>query len=456
MKILLAYEHIRRLSGTHGEWITSIGRQLAQRGHDIHLLCDSVADASLYPEITFHSRRPFVRGESHRLIALHVWAKKQLREINHDISISFHTAIPAQIIIPIQGWVQTRLQREHRLHHNSLWTACLHTYPPVIERKFIESLIRKNHAANRHFVATSTIMRNALLERYPALRNRMHLIPGASSIEPPLPPDHPAPPEYLDSIRSETRRLLHINENDIAFLWGSKRAGWHGARFLIEAFAKMVTSTDKQNHARLILASEGQYTLHNRARKAGIADRVRIVGRTDHFNQLLAACDITVNPAILSHLGRFTWESLAFAKPVIASADTPGIERMRHPDQRLAGRIVQSYDTTTLRNALIELMDPSCRQNATRLAREIAPTMRFNQFIDRIEQVCKDFPNITDNNPTINNTISPKQPQQQNQSTPLPFKSISAAADSTTAETPTPDELITVSIPSSQQRNPDP
>jgi len=380
LKILLAYEHIRRLRGTHGEWITSIGRALTQRDHDVHILCDSVADASLYPELTFHSRRTFVRGESHRLAVLRHWAIRQLRDIDYDVSISFHAAIPAQIVIPIAGWIQTRLAREFREHRNPLWALALHLYPPVAERKFIESTLRKDTERVRMIGATSRGMKDALVDCYPKLESRVRVVPGASSFQPP--PDF----ESLKQMRSETRRALQLSEHDIVFLWASKRAGWHGAKYAIEAFFKAATSIPG-NRVRLVLAAEGQWSLHRHATEFRNLESIRIVGRTDHPERLLAACDVGINPAILSHLGRFTWECLAFGKPVIVSSNTAAADRIRSREFGLAGRIVTPYDAVSLQKAIQELTDDERRRSATAAAENLAPTMQFSGFIDRLENL---------------------------------------------------------------------
>lgn len=383
MRILLAYEHIRRLRGTHGEWITSIGRTLALRGNDVHILCDSVADPALYPELTFHSRRTFVRGESHRLTVLRHWAIRQLREIDYDVSISFHTAIPAQIVIPIAGWIQTRLAREFREHRNPLWSLALHLYPPIIERKYIESTLRKDTKRVRMIGATSRVMKDALVDGYPKLENRVRVVAGASSIQPP--PDL----ESQQQIRSETRQALQLAGDDVVFLWASKRAGWHGAKYAIEAFSKAASSIPG-NRAKLILAAEGQWSLYRRATEFQDPKNIRIIGRTEQPERLLAACDAGINPAIHSHLGRFTWECLAFGKPVIVSSNTAAADRIRSHEFGLAGRIITPYDAVSLQKAIQELTDDERRRSATAAAEELAPAMRFSRFIDRLENtICE-------------------------------------------------------------------
>ncbi len=379
VKIVLAYEHIRRLRGTTGEWVTAVGGGLAARGHEVHILCDSVADASLCPELTFHARRPFVKGESHRLLVLRKWALRQLGLLGADVNVSFHAAVPAEIVLPIQGFVGTRLAKEFRLHRNPFWGMCLQMWPPVNERRLVEWLLRRDRRRVQVLGATSRLMRDNLLERCGKDEDRVRLVAGASAV---------GPSDESDVEREEMRAALGLTDDAVVFLWAGNRMGWHGVRYLVEAFGKLVNGGGNGiERARLVLACEGQSTLHRWALQHGCAKQVLVVGRTNKLERLLAACDVGVNPAVLSHLGRFTWECLAFGKPMICSADTAGVDRMVGDDQRRAGRVVRPYDVVTLRQGLVEMLDDALRESATKVAEGLAGSMAFDLFLDRFENL---------------------------------------------------------------------
>src|SRR5690606_32519903 len=117
-------------------------------------------------------------------------------------------------------------------------------------------------------------------------------------------------------------------DDEVVFFWGSKQAMLHGAGLLIRAFGEAVRAGNL-TRARLVLAGEWPYRLHARTVDRDCDGQVRVLGRTAEVDRLLAACDVVVNPAVHSTLGRSVWEALAFGKPVIASSATGGVDRMR-------------------------------------------------------------------------------------------------------------------------------
>lgn len=386
MKIILGFEHVRRLVGAHSHLVTALGQRLAARGHDVTIVCDTVTDPVQFPELRFVARRPSRRGESHRLVQLRRWAVRVVPALDHDVSLSFFPAIPGDIVSPIFGWIAGRLHREHRLLRRPLRHAAIQFHKNVIERRLVESAMRADSSV-RCILALSEEMARALVAGHPRLTARITTVPGASPIQPP-----DAGADALAAMRLETRRRLGFAERDdderVIFLWAAVHALHHGRANLLKAFSQV--TREHPNRVGLILASDGHWPTHALAVERGCDEHVRVIGRTKSVDQLLAACDVRVNPAIHSVLGRSVWEALAFGRPVLASSNSAGTERMRDADRHLAGQIVSAYDADAIRDALLWFLQDKNRRSATRSAQLIAPSMRFGLFVDRLERLLQE------------------------------------------------------------------
>lgn len=384
MKIVLAFEHIRRLPGARSQIVVELATRLQNRGHDVSIVCDTVTDPDLYPELQFVARRAFQSGQSHRLLLLHNWSKQVIREISPDISISFFPAIPADIIIPVFGWVQTMLARERRYCSNVPNWCWNYIHPKTNERRYVEWLSRKNPMVIK-FAALSKPMAKAMLEVDRSIKKRLLIIPGASPIE----PDTRNNGSRISNDNKTTRQLLQFKQDDIIFIWEATIPLWHGRNLLLNAFQEIIASGVK--NAKLILASEGQWNIHDQSVDRNCDEHVRIIGRTADMHSLLATCNVGVMPAIHSTLGRFVWECLAFGKPVIASSVTAGTDRLNaYRNQSLhgtAGKIIETNNHKQLVTAMLEMLDEKVRVKATQQAQLIAPEMSFNLFVDRIESL---------------------------------------------------------------------
>lgn len=376
MRIVLAFEHIRRLVGSHSQMVTEVARHLQGRGHDVCIVCDSVLDAQMYEDIEICARRAFQSGESHRLLMLRRWARRIMPTLRPDVSLSFFPAISADVLCPSFGWIATRLQREHQIYRSPMRAAGILVHPNVIETRCVERAIRRDPKV-RSIMVMSDEMRAAIATAAPWSEGRIDVIPGASPIEPPTDAT-----EYRQ-LREDGRAIIGADPGDVVFLWAAKRGMLHGRGILTQAFGDVVSHG--HGRAMLVVAGEGQWAVHHRAVERECETRVRVLGRTAAMECLLAASDIGLCPAIHSTLGRFLWECVAFGKPVIATETAAGAHRLRHESGAVAGCFVPPLDAPALRDAMIALMDDATRANAEQVSVSLAPTMRFESFVDRIE-----------------------------------------------------------------------
>ncbi|MCL4196490.1 MAG: glycosyltransferase family 4 protein [Phycisphaerales bacterium] len=378
MRLILAFEHVRRFVGAHAQVVTELAQRLGRRGHEVTIICDTVTDPALYPDLHFIARRPFHVGGSHRPAMLHFWARRVLASRPHDLVLSFHPAIAGEVMVPMFGFDfgPDRVRRGG-------WRSLAQWFDPRrMESRWIGRRSRRDGRV-RCVAALSEGMRESLLDAAPEIEGLLRLVPGASPIEP------PAEDAARRALGEQTRAILRLEPTDIVFLWAAKAPHQKGGAAVLRAFAEVAALGHPS--ARLIMACEDPWPMHDLAVDLDCDERVRLVSRTREMERLLAAADIGVMPAQRSLLGRFVWECLAFGVPVIANTKTAGTERVRDPQERVAGRIISSTRPEALREAMIGLLNAAHLDAARRSAQAIAPSMRFDLFVDRIEALAREF-----------------------------------------------------------------
>jgi len=381
VKIVLGFEHVRRLKGARSHLVVELAHRLIGRGHEVVVVCDTVTDPSLFPDVDFIARRAFQSGESHRLFLLYRWSKSLLETLEYDVSLSFFPAICGDLLIPSFSWIQTKRRRECR----SWWRSMVSlAHPSVFEQYGVESLARRNPRL-QGLVALSEAMAEGLEEvRLPAGLD-VQVLPGASPIEPP-------PVDQWETIRCETRKTLGLDQGAVVFLCGSIHLTWRNRRMVVDCFGEILKRLDYDQSVNLVVAGENQWAIHRRSVECGCDEQVRIVGRTSEMDRLLVACDVGIVPAVHSCLGRSLLEFPAFGKPVIATDITAGLERLRvdesmNGDGDMAGLVVPARDRESMCEAMMTMLDTEERARMTRSAELIAPSLCFDGFVDRIERL---------------------------------------------------------------------
>ncbi len=143
-------------------------------------------------------------------------------------------------------------------------------------------------------------------------------------------------PRGVDIARYDAARIEPARRERLATAWGigardrvvlhaARLTGWKGQTILIDAFAALA-SRGLAPDAVVVMAGDAQgregyvRELEARARAAGIADRVRLVGHVDDIAAAYALAHVTVVASIEPEaFGRAAAEALAVGCPVIAT-----------------------------------------------------------------------------------------------------------------------------------------
>jgi L-malate glycosyltransferase len=138
---------------------------------------------------------------------------------------------------------------------------------------------------------------------------------------------------------------------------------------LLRAAARL---KDKFPHVEYLLVGDGhlRHDLEQMAWKLGLADRVRFMGERHDIPAILAAMDISVVASLSESLSNVILESMAAAKPVVATRVGGNPELVREGE---TGVLVPANDEGKLAEALAHLLaQPSLREEFGRKAQSVA------------------------------------------------------------------------------------
>lgn len=153
---------------------------------------------------------------------------------------------------------------------------------------------------------------------------------------------------------------------------------WKGQEVLIAALALM---RRRDAVAVLVGSAQGRHRfaagLVDRATKAGVADRVRLVGHEDDMPAALLRADIVINASTDPEgFGRVVIEAQAMARPVIATDHGGAAETVAHG---ITGWLVPPGDPAALAAALDGVLDlPAARRAALGARARAAVAAQFS------------------------------------------------------------------------------
>ena len=173
-------------------------------------------------------------------------------------------------------------------------------------------------------------------------------------------------------IKDVSQYKYKTNENITNFLAAGTLVGWRNFDVLIEAFSEAVKETHSIRLRILGNGDEGE-NLKRLIQKKGTEDFIEMVGQVKMYvyNQYMSECDVVINPCFREGAVTVSFDSMAFAKPLICF-DTKGYTYYFNEDySRVLKNIKTRKDAITyLKNTILELTNKELRQNLGRRAKE--------------------------------------------------------------------------------------
>jgi glycosyltransferase involved in cell wall biosynthesis len=133
--------------------------------------------------------------------------------------------------------------------------------------------------------------------------------------------------------RAHARTALGVSDREIVVSSAGALEQRKGHRYLIEAIAQFVRHASPMK-VRCLIAGHGSMRedLEREISRLGCAERVKLLGRIDHTDQLIWASDIFAMPSLKEGLGVAALEAMASALPVVAS-DVGGLREVVEDDR---------------------------------------------------------------------------------------------------------------------------
>jgi len=225
-------------------------------------------------------------------------------------------------------------------------------------------------ASARCVVAVSRETAAAFQERYGVRPERIVIIPNGIDTERFNPLD-------ARKSRAALRHALGISDGTLTLLAAANNFRLKGVRYAIEAMA-----APELGDALLLVAGVGEIEeFAALARRKGVADRVRFLGRVEDMPSLYGAADIFVHPTAHDACSLATLEAMASGLPVVTTRFNGAADGMR-PGRE--GIVLDRLSTRSLVRALADMRDPARRAVMGRDARRLAERHAFGDSVDRL------------------------------------------------------------------------
>lgn len=396
MRVVILAGRLPRHPWASSASVLHIARALAQRGHDIELICQALDDARALEGVgrvrTFEA---FTTGASLFNIHFPRWARTQIARTPHDASLSFTHRLAGTVWCPLDAdgasWLAHVRGTKGSLgrvgsvvrHGGAIADAARQRARPVPSGPPVARVVAVGPASAR--AARETLGASVTQRVIEAGITSRLTVPNDAT---------------LADLRSRTRSLLGI-ALDTPSILVSLMSG-HGAHIdpLLHALARAPDQPDQPAPALIALTPE-PVRLHTHALRAGgdCADRVRIVGTTQDMLPALAACDaaalcVPVAGTAFSAgaQGRFAADALRVGRPLLALASGSGAELLNSttstkndPASRLAGLIVHESTPMAWSGALARVSDRAWLDSASFAARALGPRLDPKSLVDALE-----------------------------------------------------------------------
>jgi glycosyltransferase involved in cell wall biosynthesis len=157
-----------------------------------------------------------------------------------------------------------------------------------------------------------------------------------------------------------------------------------GNRYLVEA-ARLVLNQDPDVHFCIVGEGELLDDLKQRARRLGIAERVRFAGFTRDVAGAFAAFDVVVFPSLWEGTPLTVFEALAAGRPIVAT-DADGLKDILHDGHDSV--IVPKHDASAIAGSVLALLgDPDRREKLAGAARRTGVGYDITTFVRKMERL---------------------------------------------------------------------
>ena len=326
--------------GGSGAVATSLGRQLAARGHEVHFIsyAQPFRLGRFNERIFFHEveieHYPLFEHPPYAL-ALAVTVYDAVRTHNLDL-IHVHYAIPHAT----SAWIAQEMLGEKgppvvtTLHGTDITLVGVHpSFQPITQFSILKS---------EGITAVSEFLKDETINGFDVPSDRIKVIPN-----------------FVDSVSdraSDRGRYRHTmaNEDEKIVMHVSNFRPVKRVLDVIDTFSGISEHTP----SRLVMIGDGpeRSAALDRAKALGLSDKVTFLGKHSHVNELLSCADLFLLPSSSESFGLAALEAMAAGTPVVAS-DVGGLSEVVTSGE--TGYLCDMGDVKTMTERSVHLLSDS-------------------------------------------------------------------------------------------------
>ncbi len=369
MRIALVHMRHAPIGGTELV-LNGLARKLAEKGHELTIVCRSHSDLP-HASVRFEVLRSPVIGSAWRMWAFATAVERHVASASYDLVVGLGKTWTHDVVRTGGGSHATFIERMQRSGITSLRDRAV--FRALKDHAALE-IERRAYApgAYRRVLANSRMVQRDIARRYDVPLEAFDVIYNGVDLE----RFHPRERARGD----EMRRALGIAPDETVFLFIGKGFARKGLDRALEALARVAARAPR---ARLLVAGRdsSQPTYERLAQRLRVQDRVRFLGERRDPEVCFAASDVHVLPTHYDSFAFTVLEAMASGVPVIT---TDGAGAAELVDDGVHGAVVSSDCTADeLSAAMLAWNDRDKARDAGVLARRRAEAHSFDAMLER-------------------------------------------------------------------------
>jgi UDP-glucose:(heptosyl)LPS alpha-1,3-glucosyltransferase len=313
VRVALIYKRYA-LNGGSERQLSMLARDLAERGHEVHVFCRSVR-ADPPPGVVLHVMPAMPLTGVGALFAFSRWARWacarfERRDGRFDVRHAYGRTLGQDVYRVGGGCHRTYLEHAHAIDRPAWWRRWARRAPGQLLKANLEERALRNEPTP-WVITNSGMVRNDLLFRYDLAPEQVTVVHNGVDLDRFRPPGH--------GERDATRAEWGVDPEDEVVLFlgtGYARKGLEPTLRAVRLLA------DKREAVRLVVAGRDgrQRFWQALAQRLGIASRIIWVGPTSRPEACYHGADVYALPTAYDPAANSTLEALATGLPVVTSA----------------------------------------------------------------------------------------------------------------------------------------
>jgi UDP-glucose:(heptosyl)LPS alpha-1,3-glucosyltransferase len=371
--VKVALVHIRH-AGTGGteRYLDLVARHLAERGHEVTIVCRTHERAP-HPSVRFRVLRRHVPGRAWQMWAFAQDVERHVRQSDHDVVFGLGRTWTHDVVRLGGGLHATWLELERRDSRRA------RLFGPKLKDVLTVRIEERALAPGAYVkvVANSAMVERDVTARMGVPAEAIEVVHNGVDVE-------RFRPELRASEGQRVRAEAGLAEGERALLFLGSGFARKGLDRLLAAFALL--APDRPTWRLVVVGYDRAPAVWRvRAQALGIADKVRFLGGRRDAEACYAAADLYCLPTRYDPFANSTVEALASGLPVLTTDTNGGAEVIRTGE---SGEVLPGdADAERLRAALFEWTRPGRAEAARGAAREVALANTAERMVARSAEI---------------------------------------------------------------------